>query len=209
MKGDVKVQVEVSPSPVAFEKVRHGTEESRRVMLTDEMNDRNFKVLSINNVSPDIKVTESPRTDGKPGAVLTVTLLKTMPAGPFSDTIKVATSRTPVEFVVFGTVLGDLNVTPAQVSFGIVPHKGGAERMIRLTNSGQHAVRITGLSSTNMAVSAQAEPITPGKEYKITLQLHPDTPDGTLRGMLAIKTDDPNQRDVQVPFYGIVGSFRG
>jgi len=30
-----------------------------------------------------------------------------------------------------------------------------------------------------------------------------------LRGMLAIKTDDPHQQDVQIPFYGIVGSFKG
>jgi len=27
--------------------------------------------------------------------------------------------------------------------------------------------------------------------------------------MLAIKTDDPHQQDVQIPFYGIVGSFKG
>jgi len=27
--------------------------------------------------------------------------------------------------------------------------------------------------------------------------------------MLAIKTDDPHQQDVRVPFYGIVGSFKG
>jgi hypothetical protein len=209
LKGDVKVQVEVSPSPVAFEKVRHGTSASQQVLLTDAMNDKNFKVVSIGNSDPNIKVTQGPRADGKAGAALTVTLLKTMLAGPFSDTIKVATSRVPVEIVVFGTVLGDLNVTPPQVSFGIVPHHGGAERMVRLVNSGPHAVKITGLSSTNIAVSAAAEPIEPGKEYKITLRLHPDTPDGTLRGMLAIKTDDPNQRDVRVPFYGIVGSFKG
>lgn len=209
MKGDVKVQVEVSPSPVAFEKVKHGTEQSQQVLLTDAMDDKNFKVLSISNFDPNIRVTQGPRTDGKSGAVLMVTLLKTMPAGPFTDTIKVATSRVPVEMVVFGTVLGDLNVTPSQVSFGIVPHHGGAERMVRLINSGPRAVKITGLSSTNVAVSAAAEPVEPGKEYKITLRLHPDTPDGALRGMLAIKTDDPNQRDVRVPFYGIVGSFKG
>jgi hypothetical protein len=209
MKGDVKVQVDASPSPVAFDKVKHGTEESRQVLITDAMNDRNFKLGPITNSNPNIKVAQRPRADGKSGAALTVTLLKTMPAGPFSDTVKVPTSRVPVEIVVFGTVLGDLNVTPPQVSFGIVPHRGGAERMVRLTNSGARAVKITGLSSTNLAVTAAAEPITPGKDYKITLQLQPDTPDGALRGMLAIKTDDPNQQDVVVPFYGIVGSFKG
>jgi hypothetical protein len=209
MKGDVKVQVDASPSPVAFDKVKHGAEESRQVLITDAMNDKNFSVGPITNSNPNLKVTERPRGDGKSGAALTITLLKTMPAGPFSDTVKVANSRVPIEIVVFGTVLGDLDVTPAQVSFGIVPHRSGAERMVRLTNSGPHAVKITGLSSTNIAVTAVAEPIKPGQDYKITLQLRPNTPDGALRGMLAIKTDDPSQQTVQVPFYGIVGSFRG
>lgn len=209
LKGNVKVQVEAVPSPVAFGNVKHDTEQTRQVLITDMAGGKDFKVGSITNSSTNIKVTEQPRSDGQPGAALTITLLKSMPAGPFNDVVKVSTSRAPVEIAVFGNVVGDLAVNPPQVSFGIVPHHASALRTIRLTNSGDRTVNVVGVSSTNQSVIAAVEPVTPGRVYKITLQLRPNTPDGKLLGTLAIKTDDPRQETVQVPFYGIVGSFKG
>jgi Protein of unknown function (DUF1573) len=209
MRGDVKVQVEASPSLVIFERIRRGSQQSRQVTLTDEMPDRIFKVGAITNEDPNVRVASQPIRGVKPGALLTITLLKTAPAGPIADLLKVDTSRVPVEIPVSGTVLGDINVNPPQVSFGIVPHHASALRFVRLTNSGGHPVKVTGISSNNTSVVAAVEPVTTGKEYKIAVRLAPNTPDGVLRGMLAIKTDDPHQQDVQVPFYGIVGSFKG
>jgi hypothetical protein len=209
LKGDVKPQVDVTPTPVTFDKVKHGTQISREVTVTDTRNDRSFKVGPISNSNRDIQVSQRPLPDGKPGAVLQITLLKTMQAGPFNDMVKIATSRTTVDLPVYGTVLGNINVAPPQISFGIVPHNESALRIVRLTNSGDRLVKVIGISSTNPSVTAASEPVKEGKEYKITVQLRPDTPDGTLRGTLAIKTDDPGQQTLQVPFYGIVGTFRG
>jgi len=209
MKGDVKPQVEASPAPVAFGTVKRGTEQSRRVVITDLANGKDFRVGSIGNSSPHIKVTREPRDDGKRGAVVVIILLKTMPTGTFSDIVKVSTSRAPVDISVFGNVVGDLAAAPPQISFGIVPHNASAMRIVRLTNSGGRTVKVIGLSSTSSNVTATVEPVRPGKEYKITVQLRPNTPDGALRGTLAIKTDDPEQETLQVPFYGIIGSFKG
>ena len=209
MRGDVKVQVEASPSLVIFERIKRGTEQSRHVTLTDQMPDRTFKITSITNSNPNIKLASQAIQGAKPGALLTVTLLNAAPAGPISDLVKVSTSRTSVEIPVSGTVLGDIDVNPPQVSFGIVPHHASALRFVRLTNAGDHPVRVTGISSNNTSVVAAVDPVKTGKEYKISVQLRPNTPDGVLRGMLAIKTDDPHQQDVQIPFYGIVGSFKG
>jgi len=209
MKGDVKVKVDANPTPLVFDKVKHGVEESRQVLVTDTIGGGDFKITSITNSSPNLKVAQQPRTDGHPGAELVVTVLKTMPAAAFSDVIKVATNVAPLNIPVSGTVLGDLNVTPAQVSFGIVKHHAGALRFARLSNGGDRPVRVIDVSSNNQKVTAAVEPVTPGKEFKITLQLAPNSPDGTLRGVVAIKTDDPAQPLVQVPFYGIVGSFNG
>jgi hypothetical protein len=209
MRGDVKVQVEASPSLVIFERVKRGTEQSEQVTLTDQMPDRTFSLGAITNANPYLKVTSQPAPGAKPGAVLTITLLRTAPAGPIADVVKVNTNRMPVEIPVSGTVLGDINLNPPQVSFGIVPHHASALRFVRLTNSGDHPVKVTGISSNNISVIAAVEPVKAGREYKIAVHLAPNTPDGVLRGMLAIKTDDPHQQDVKVPFYGIVGSFKG
>jgi hypothetical protein len=209
LHGDVRVQVAASPSLVTFEHVKRGTEQSQRVMLTDEMPDHTFKVGAITSANPYIKVASEPLHGTKPGAMLTITLLKTAPAGPIADVVKVNTNWAPVEIPVSGTVLGDLNVNPPQVSFGIVPRHASALRFVRLTNSSNHPVKVTAISSNNISVVAAVEPVTAGKEYKITVHLMPNTPDGVLHGMLAIKTNDPHQQDLQVPFYGIIGSFRG
>ncbi len=65
-------------------------------------------------------------------------------------------------------------------------------------------MRVTSVSSSNASVSATVEPITLGKEYKVTLALRPNTPDGALRGLIAITTDDPQQQTVSFPYFGIV-----
>ena len=51
------------------------------------------------------------------------------------------------------------------------------------------------------------EPVTSGKEYKVTVLLRKNTPDGQLHGQLVIKTDDPEQESVTIPYYGIVGKL--
>jgi hypothetical protein len=209
LKGDVKVQVEADPSPLAFGNVKRGTEASKEVLISPAPGINGLTVGPIVNANRDIKVTQHPRADGKPGAALTITALGSMPAGAFTDLVKVTTNRQPLEIAVFGTVLGDIVLNPPQVSFGIVGHHASATQFVRLTNSGGRNVNVLALSSTNQAVTAAIEQITPGKEYRITLQLRSNTPDGALRGSIAIKTDDPEQQTLQVPFYGIVGSFRG
>jgi hypothetical protein len=216
IKGDVKVQVDATPAQVAFGDVKHGTDQTRQVLLNDLVAGtdptkppQEFKVQSMTNASPNIKVAAAPRTDGKAGAALTVTLLSTMPIGAFDDTIKVATSRAPVDITVFGNVQGDITVKPAQVSFGVVPHRQGTLRFVRLVNAGTRPMKVTGVTSSNVSVSATAEPVEAGKEYKITLELRPNTPDGALRGQLAITTDDPQQQTLSLPYFGIIGSYRG
>ena len=209
LKGDLRAQVEAAPPFVAFGIVKHGVEKTSRVTIADLVNDKELQVGPITNSSANVKVSQEPRTDGKPGAMLTVTLLKSMPVGPFDDTIKVTTSRAPLNIAVYGTVTGDLTVSPAQVSFGIVPHHQSALRIVRLTNAGGQAINVLGVTSSNQSVTAAVEPIKAGKEYKVTLELRPNTPDGALRGAIAIRTDDPQETWVNVPFYGIVGSFKG
>jgi hypothetical protein len=216
IKGDVKVQVDATPAQIAFGDVKHGTDQTRQVLLNDLVAGtdptkppQEFKVQSMTNASPNIKVAAAPRTDGKAGAALTVTLLPTMPIGAFDDTIKVATSRAPVDITVFGNVQGDITVKPAQVSFGVVPHRQGTLRFVRLVNAGTRPMKVTGVTSSNVSVSATAEPVEAGKEYKITLELRPNTPDGALRGQLAITTDDPQQQTLSLPYFGIIGSYRG
>ena len=209
IEGVIKPQLAADPVAVDFGRVRHGTAASRQVVIDDLTGGKGFALKSVKNSSPYIKVTEAARRDGKPGALLAVALSPAMPPGPISDTIRIDTSLAPLRVAILGVVTGDLTIEPPQVSFGILPHHQGATRIIRLTNQGDRTVKVLGVESTNHSVLARVEPVTPGKEYKVTLALQPGTPDGQIRGALTIRTDDPRQTTLTVPFYGIVGSFRG
>lgn len=208
IEGTVRQQVAATPAQVAFGRVKKGTELTREVEIQDLTGGKNFEVSEVSNSNKNIKVTQLPAAKGKTGVKLKVDLLKTMPVGGFDDSIRVTTNRVPLQIDVFGTVTGDLTLDPAQVSFGIVAHGADAVRILRLTNESSRDVKITGVTSDNAVVSASADPVKPGKEYKITVQLARGTPDGQVRGQLQVKTDDPDQQVVIVPFYGIVGEFK-
>ena len=209
MQGIVKKQVEAVPGEISFGDVKRGTEQTKEVVVNDLNPARGtFSVGPVSNSNSAIKVEQEKRPDGKPGALLRVSLLKTMPVGPFDDTVKIITNRVPVQVDVFGTVTGDLNIDPAQVSFGIVPHGQDIVRIFKLSNEGKKPVKVLDVASSSPAVGAVAEAVTPGKEYKVTVTLRHGTPEGTLRGNLTIKTDDPDQATLNVPFYAIVGQYK-
>jgi hypothetical protein len=206
--GDVQMQVTPSPLEVDFGKVAHGTMATRTLVLTP-FKAAGFKVGDIKNNNPDIEVARTSGAVRGNGVELKLTLKSGAPVGPFVDTIEIATNRVPVKVGVYGTVTGEINVDPPQVSFGIVQSKQSAMRIVRLTNSGNRDVKITGIDTTNTSVTAGIEPVKPGKEYKITVELRQNTPDGQIRGQLVVKTDDPEQSTVTIPYYGIVGAYRG
>ncbi|HYL59786.1 MAG TPA: DUF1573 domain-containing protein [Candidatus Acidoferrales bacterium] len=208
LQGVIKKQVEASPSEISFGTVRQGTEDTKEFVVNDIVGGGAFDVGPISNSNSALRVAQEKRTDGKPGALIKVTLLKTMPVGPFDDTVKVTTNRAPLQVDVFGTVTGDLNIEPAQVSFGIVPRGQDVIRIFKLSNQGAKPVKVLDIASSSPAVVASAEPVSAGKEYKVTVMLRRGTPDGQLRGTLTIKTDDPSQATLNVPFYAIVGQFK-
>ncbi|MGH7781033.1 MAG: DUF1573 domain-containing protein [Candidatus Binataceae bacterium] len=208
MQGVVKQQVAATPSQVAFGTVRKGTEVTQDVTIDDLTTRKGFTVGPVTNANPSIKVVQAPRTDHKPGAILHVTLEKTMPTGTFDDSIKVVTNRVPIQIDVFGTVSGDLSVDPAQVSFGIAPKGQDVVRLLALKNNGPREVKVLDVTSSVSTVGVSAATVTPGKEYKITVTLNRGAPEGQLRGQLTIKTDDPDEPSVIVPFYAIVGQPR-
>ncbi|HVN64704.1 MAG TPA: DUF1573 domain-containing protein, partial [Candidatus Binataceae bacterium] len=173
MQGTIKPQVAAVPKDVDFGSVKKGTGAEKTVMLEDLMPEKEkFKAGPATNSNHSIKATLEPRTDGKPGEVLHVALLPSMPIGPFDDTIKIVNNRMPLQVDVFGAVKGDLTVSPQQVSFGIVSPGQGAVRILRLTNSSaSRAIRVLNITSDNVLVTATAEPVEDGKQYKITVTL--------------------------------------
>ncbi|HTW86904.1 MAG TPA: DUF1573 domain-containing protein [Candidatus Binataceae bacterium] len=208
MVGDVRLQVTATPSDVDFGKVARGQTPMREVTLT-ALKQPGFEIEKISNSNPNLKIERAASATANGGVMLKISLAGSMPVGPFVDTVDVATNRVPVKIGVYGSVTGPIRVDPPQVSFGIVPHMGSAERIVTITNSSQRPLKLLGMASSNSSVGASVEPVTPGKEYKVTVLLRKNTPDGQLHGQLEIKTDDPDQQNLTIPYFGIVGKLTG
>lgn len=209
LAGMITVQAEAVPAEVNFKKVRRDAGASRQVEIKYlGKKAAGFRVTKFSNSNPAIKVTRTATPSGA-AAGLEIKVLPSMPVGAFQDVVEVATSWRPIEVPVYGRVVGDLRTEPAQVSFGILPHGQGAVRYVRVINAGSKPVAIKAVTSSNSAVSAQAKALEQGKEFRITLRLKPGLPDGQLQGQLKITTDDPSQPSLTVPYFGVVGSFKG
>ncbi|MBF6567445.1 MAG: DUF1573 domain-containing protein [Candidatus Binataceae bacterium] len=207
MVGEVKAQVTAVPAEIDFGKIPHGRAAARDLIVTP-LKGQGFAIERLVNANPNVKI-ERQGVGPDRSMRYKVLLANSTPVGPFVDTVEIRNNRAPLSVAVFGNVTGPITVDPPQVSFGIVPHFGSAERIVRITNLGSRPVKLIGMSSTSSSVGAEIEPVTPGKEYKLTLILRKNTPDGQLRGQLVIKTDDPEQQEVTIPYYGIVGRFTG
>jgi hypothetical protein len=207
MEGVITVAAEAVPSEVNFGDLRKGTGATREVAIRRLRKGAQISIVKVSNTNSHIAIA---RQSGGPDAVarLELTVRPDMPAGPFEDTIELTTNDQPIEIPLYGRVVGDLRVEPAQVSFGILPHGQSAVRYVRVVNSGARPVTIVALSSTNPAVSVTAKPLAAGRQYRLALALRGGTADGQLHGQLQIKTDDPQQPQLTVPFFGIIGSFK-
>jgi len=206
--GIVQLQVTATPAEVDFGKVPRGGVVARTLVLTP-YNPAGFKIGDIKNQNSSIKIERTPTVVPGNGVELKLTMDKPTQVGPFVDTIDIPTNRVEVNVSAFGAVTGELAINPPQVSFGIVQSNQPATRLVRLTNSGDRDVKITSIDTSNTSVTAEVEPVKPGKEYKVSVELRQNTPDGQVRGQIVLKTDDPDQPTVTIPYYGIVGAYRG
>ncbi|GEM_PF-362019 len=208
LEGQIRVELEARPSELNFGTVRRGQELTRdvEVVFTGE---GPFEIRGVSNSNSNIEAQViSSAKASKANSRLRITLRKTMPVGPFYDTVQVVTSRETLVVPVFGRVIGDLIADPPQVSFGVVGRGHPTERILRLTNAGQKPIKIIAISSSNPSVTAKAEETKPGKEYKIVVELLKDAPEGQVRGALRVVTDSPTETSLTIPFYAIVGGLR-
>ena len=92
VQGVIKVESEATPPELAFDNVKHGTAQTREVAITYHGKAKDFRITKVDNSNSNIAVTQ------EPGFKLKIVLLKTMPVGPFQDTIEIATNGRPWRF---------------------------------------------------------------------------------------------------------------
>ena len=210
LKGSVIPDVVVDPPRVFFGNVKKGSADSITVTVAgSEQN--TVKILDVDSRSSDIALkVEDTKTDHGPGKKITVKLNENLPVGTIRSRIAVKTSseKNPViQIPVFAKITGEVQMVPADVSFGLIegPLNQEAVQRVTMESTAGHPVRILSADSDNPDVAVEVNSPEDGSKNELLVRLKQGT-SGMIRALVTIVTDHPDstQNKLTLPVYAIV-----
>lgn len=205
LKGTVNPPIVVTPPQVNFGTIRKGTAQTKEV--TVESSKSGVSIIAIRPRSEFIKV-EKVELQGK--TRLRVSLDESTPVGIFRSRVALRTNSKYAPLInlpVFAKIRGDLILSSAAVSFGLIegPITEKVSQSVELVNQSEKPVLLLSATSDHPNVSVEVSPIEQGKKYKLNVSLSGSIV-GALRAKIKIVTDheDPQQKELILPVYGIV-----
>ena len=142
----------------------------------------------------------TPVAAGSNRYVLTVAAKPDVPVGRAGVMMTLTTShpRAPsLPVRVNLAVLGDIEVTPAQLVVG--PATGADTQHVKLRRRAGAALKLVGVESSDPDLSATLVPIVIGREYDVVVRYAGKRERGTVRGRITVKTNDRYQSTVVIP----------
>lgn len=136
----------------------------------------------------------SDRFLGQKGATLTVRIDKPYPA--------------EVRLHVSGYIRSDVVFQPGSVEIGTLKTGEDAERTVDLTYHGGSRWQVTGVTSANPHITAEAVPVTSpygGRtSYQIKVKVDGDIPPGYIHEQILVETNDYDRRQIPLLVEGVV-----
>jgi hypothetical protein len=134
-----------------------------------------------------------------------VRFLPSLPLGPLRESVRVRTAHPaqPVIVIpVFGVVTGDLQ--PARrIDFGLVEEGRPATVRFSLPNAGPRETEILG-SELALPVPGEVQIAKTGRDFEIVVRVPSPPALASLRGVLTLRTDDPEEPVVALKVSGAV-----
>ncbi|MFN8390081.1 MAG: DUF1573 domain-containing protein [Bdellovibrionota bacterium] len=210
VQGNIRPDVELSVPRLNFGDIKRDDKRELR-MTVSTAKSSGVKLLSVTSRSPYLELASDDVTTGDSiGKKITVKLKGPLPVGMLRDRIVVKTSsgnNPVVNIPVFARVLGDLQLKPALVSFGLLegPLKAPLSQTVQVDNVTGAPLKITSVESDNPSVQAEAVSIQDGKAVGIKVTIREDLT-GAFRARVKITTNNPDadQRQLFLPVYGII-----
>jgi hypothetical protein len=206
MRGSVVRGITATPERLVFGEVSQGSSLATRtqevaIAVTEGMD---WEVARVTSGSKFISV--SPLADQGGAKRYSVTIQPDAPKGEMRERLLVEfkdPSHAAVNIPVMATVLGDLRITPATVSFGIISGTEPIERRLKYENASSVPVTITGVTSSHPAVTASMLDVDRGKRGVVVVKVDPTRITGDMKATVEITTDHPEQKTLAVSVYGV------
>ena len=183
MRGSVVRGITATPERLVFGEVSQGSSLATRtqevsIAVTEGMD---WEITRVSSGSRFISVT--PLADQGNAKRYSVTIQPDAPKGDMRERLIVEfkdPSHAAVNIPVMATVLGDLRLTPATVSFGIISGTEPLERRIKYENASSVPVAINGVTSSHPAVTATMLDVDGGKRGVVVVKVDPKMVTGDL-----------------------------
>jgi hypothetical protein len=173
--------------------------------------DANFKAT----VVADPETGTAPKT--KSGTVasgvsrykVTITPGKDLAVGRINSSIVLKTTLPKAEeqvIRIFGTVTGDVEVTPQYVTLAMGPNAAPEAKVQHVTvrKTTGDPLKVTSVTSDNPSLTTSLKTVAEGREYDVEVKYTGEPMTTPLTAKVTIKTNDPKQSSIEVQVWGRV-----
>lgn len=206
LRGTILSEVRVEPATLDFGDVsRTSSQGSRRQQFAVSVEkDAGLRISGASSSSKWVHVTEIARRQGS--TVFGVELLPTVRRGALRERVVVRfvdDKKPAINVPVVANVLGDVQLSPAVLSFGVVSGSEAIERRVQWRSTSPSPVRIKKVRSSEPAVSAELVDIQPGKQGVLVVRLHPERFVTQLKATVTLTTDSKEDPELVLAVYAV------
>jgi len=206
IKAIVKVDIDITPQSLNFGDMPRGSSETKSITLT-RIDGTKFKIVKIESKSENITAKIDNETEESSRYNINVTFSAGQLPKTFSEKLKIYTDSNiqPVlEVLIRARVTGDVVVTPQSIFIGNIRQGETKSSAIIISNGGTTPLNINSIEANPEYISVSQETLKEGEEYRVTVTVSKDSPPGTIKGNLIIRTNSPSEPESVVPVTAIV-----
>jgi len=213
VSADVKVVLAAKPNRVYFGTFKKGETPIKYIRLTG-LDSEQTRITRVETAARKkiLKTeisSESPVVLAAPRVMVSV--LPDVAVGRLRERITLYTDHEKIKKITvyaYGEVKGDIKVRPKYLSLGNLQRDKPVEKTITLEAAENTSFKVLKVSSSDPEVDAVVETVRDGRSYRVTVSPRKDFSKNMLRGNILIETDNKEQNEIKVNFFGRVRNVR-
>ena len=201
--GTVWQAVQVTPRGANFGRLTAGELGNVGLVrkLTVENNVGNtLNLTDLHSDNPAFRLESKILEPGKK-AEITVTLVPPLNVGSTRGKIRASTGvpeKPQLELIASAYVVAQVQVTPQRINVN-TDQAAPARRYVTIRNTAKTPMKVTDLQVSNTAIKAKLDETTPGKNFRITIDIPAGTKLATTGEVLSFKTDNAKHPEFSIP----------
>ena len=205
--GTIKRDVAVVPQGINFGDVEKGKAVTSRVRLL-QLSQNKLVLHRIEVNEKYLNATTSRfREENSRGINIDITLKSEAQVGALNEVITLHTNlkrRPRIDVPVWANILGRIQVQPEILSLGTISKGGKISQPITVSSSNRKRFHVLKITCDLPFIHLQSSVDKKNNVVKISGTIDKVSPAGRLSGRIDIYTDDPDQRVIHVPVYGVI-----